>query len=784
MAQEVGVAYVTLLPSGRGFGKAVEGQVDDALDRSEKKSEGFFSKLGTGIKRVAVGVAAVATGVAALAVGGGIARALNIEDAQAKLKGLGHDTQSVEAIMTNALAAVKGTAFGLDAAATTAAAAVASGIKPGQELEKYLRLTADAATIAGVSMEEMGSIINKVQAKGKAQMEDLNRLTERGIPIMQMLADEYGVTAEEMSKMVSRGEVDAARFRKALEDNVGGAALASGDTTRGAFANMMAALSRLGLEFVGPVLSNAKAFFNEITVILDGLAERFRPWIKRINEQFGDLLDPTGLGDRFLAKFDEIVSAISSGPIPQLLSALQPILPAVAELAGALGQALGGAARELGEALAPVLPLIAEELTSAVVELTPSLIDLVKALVPIIPELVKLGIEVLPVVVDLLKELVPVVKWVIEEALLPFLETITAVIDYLTGESDAAGFLSDMEGVGGSLLSTYDTVKWAFGVLMDAAQMLVDTGIWVVEAFTGIGDFFAGLWQGIQDAFAVGVEWWNTTWTGISQFFSDTWDAIGLALGGALEFIAGLLSGDTALMQEGLNQFLTTINDWWTSTWQGISDFFSGIWAGISSFISGALAWVSSAWNNTWSWVSAFFRDTWNNVVSNVRDGVNNVMQFFRDLPTNIMNALTGAGRWLLQTGKDIIQGLIDGVMSMVGSAVKAVQDIGSDMLSGIQSWLGIHSPSRVFRDQVGKMVGLGLLEGVEDSTIRSRIDSAVNHMVQVPDGYTLGSGSDGPATFNLYDSDGRLWGSLRGIVADALAPVSAGNVMSELGVR
>lgn len=59
--------------------------------------------------------------------------------------------------------------FILDAAATTAAAAVASGIKPGQELEKYLRLTADAATIAGVSMEEMGSIINKVQAKGKAR---------------------------------------------------------------------------------------------------------------------------------------------------------------------------------------------------------------------------------------------------------------------------------------------------------------------------------------------------------------------------------------------------------------------------------------------------------------------------------------------------------------------------------------------------------------------------------------------------------------------------------------
>src|SRR5690606_36635465 len=102
-----------------------------------------------------VGVGAVATTVAGLAVKGGISRALNIEDAQAKLRGLGHDTKSVERIMENSLASVKGTAFGLDAAATTAAAAVASGIQPGKELERYLRLTADAATIAGVWMEEM-----------------------------------------------------------------------------------------------------------------------------------------------------------------------------------------------------------------------------------------------------------------------------------------------------------------------------------------------------------------------------------------------------------------------------------------------------------------------------------------------------------------------------------------------------------------------------------------------------------------------------------------------------
>src|SRR5690606_29892044 len=251
MAQEIGSAYVTLLPSARGFGKAVEGEMSGAYQASEKEGRGFFSRLGGVAKGFGLVVAGAVGAVGALALKGGISRALNIEDAQAKLKGLGHDTQVVEAIMTDALAAVRGTAFGLDSAATIAASAVAAGIKPGQELERYLRLTADAATIAGTSLDEMGSILNKVTAKGVAQMENINQLTERGVPILQWLAEEYGVTQEALATMVRKGQVDAETFRRAIEKNIGGAALASGETTRGAFANMMAALSRLGVVFLG-----------------------------------------------------------------------------------------------------------------------------------------------------------------------------------------------------------------------------------------------------------------------------------------------------------------------------------------------------------------------------------------------------------------------------------------------------------------------------------------------------------------------------------------------------
>ncbi|WP_053386250.1 phage tail protein [Leucobacter japonicus] len=710
MAQEVGVAYVTLLPSGRGFGKSVEGQIDSAMGKSEKKTDGFFAKVGTGIKRVGLGVAALAGTVGALAVGGGISRALNIEDAQAKLKGLGHDTKSVETIMSNALASVKGTAFGLDAAATTAASAVASGIKPGQELEKYLRLTADAATIAGVSMEEMGDIINKVQAKGKAQTEDLNRLTERGIPILQMLADEYGVTAEEMSKMVTKGEVDAERFRKALEDNVGGAALESGNTTRGAFANMRAALSRLGLVFVEDGLGGAKTFFNEVTVILDGLAERFRPWVDSINARLSELFNIDGMGDRFLESFDKITEAVKNGPIPQLLNTLAPIMPVIGEAASLIGGALGQAFRELGEAIGPRLPEIAQSLADAVVELAPAFADLLVAILPLIPAITNLLAELSPVLADLIQELTPYIT--------DLLGGMTALLDLFTGSADVTGFADSLRELQGPIAEMWQAI-WYTGLV--------------------VGFFIAQ----VQDAGNKIVAAVSTFIAQVVSYFSLGWKAAGDIVQSAFRFIVGLVTGDSQRIVAAVSQGMQA---------------------------------VAAVWNPMWSQISAVAQMAWQSAVTAVAQGVLNVVSTVRTLPGQILSTLSGLGSLLFSVGQQMIQGLINGVGSMIGNAVSAVRNVGGAMLDGVKEFLGIHSPSRVFRDEVGKMVGLGLLEGVADSTIAGRIDTAVSHLVSVP---SDARSSAFPSAVTLVDADGSILTRAR-VVANEEIDVYSGQRASE----
>src|SRR5690606_18414102 len=272
MAVELASAYISLVPSLRGAEKAIEKQLGGAADKTSKSFAGRFSSGATKwMRRGGLAIAGAATAAMGLALKKGFDRLTGIENAQAKLSGLGHSAQGVKRIVDDALASVKGTAFGLDEAASVAASAVASGVKPGKDLERTLKLVADAATISGSSMGDMGLIFNKVAASNKVQGEVIAQLSERGIPIIQLLSKELGTSAAETVKLASQGKINFDTFRKAMEAGMGGAALKSGSTFKGALANVQAALGRLGASVLTGVFPQIRDGMNGLIPILDSL---------------------------------------------------------------------------------------------------------------------------------------------------------------------------------------------------------------------------------------------------------------------------------------------------------------------------------------------------------------------------------------------------------------------------------------------------------------------------------------------------------------------------------
>jgi tape measure domain-containing protein len=276
--------------------------LDDAdYNRGVDNAGRRFGALGDTVHRVADGIikvlkVGVATAMAGVTytIAKGFSRLKSIDDARFKLEGLGHSAETIETVMDNALQSVLGTSFGLQEAVSTAAMALAAGAKPGEDLERQLRLVGDAAAIAGTSMIDMADIFNAVQSSGSLTMLEVRRLAQQGIPILQWLAEEYGVTAAEAKKMVSEGKVDFAAFERAIETHIGGAALKMGESWSGAFENMKWAASRLGAVLLGPVFGQMKTWFAKVTDLLDGLTAKAKPWGEKFGQIVSDAIERIG----------------------------------------------------------------------------------------------------------------------------------------------------------------------------------------------------------------------------------------------------------------------------------------------------------------------------------------------------------------------------------------------------------------------------------------------------------------------------------------------------------
>jgi tape measure domain-containing protein len=321
-----------------------------ARPQTQKAGLGLASALGAGLKRGAVVAGAAVAGILAYSITKGFQRLAAIDQARAKLTGLGHDAKTVEKVMKNALNSVRGTAFGLGDAASVAASTVAAGIKPGRELEKVLKLIADTATISGTSMRDVGAIFNKVAAQGKIQGDELAQMTERGIPAIQFLAKSLGITAGEVLDLVKAGEVSFPMFAKAMELGLGGAAKSSGTTFMGALANVQAALGRFGASLLTGVFSQMPALFQGSIGSIDKLTAKAEPLGEIIGRAFARAV---GVIQQFFAEFKAGVG--TAGALRTALAQVGSTIAAVAS-AGMTTVAFfrehETAARALGAAIA------------------------------------------------------------------------------------------------------------------------------------------------------------------------------------------------------------------------------------------------------------------------------------------------------------------------------------------------------------------------------------------------------------------------------------------------
>lgn len=81
-----------------------------------------------------------------------------------------------------------------------------------------------------------------------------------------------------------------------------------------------------------------------------------------------------------------------------------------------------------------------------------------------------------------------------------------------------------------------------------------------------------------------------------------------------------------------------------------------------------------------------------------------------------VFTALGNGFSTIWKVGEDLVKGLWNGISNMVGWIGEKIKSFGKGVLDGIKGFFGIKSPSRLFRDEIGKNLALGVGEGFTDT--------------------------------------------------------------------
>lgn len=306
------------------------------------------------------------------------------------------------------------------------------------------------------------------------------------------------------------------------------------------------------------------------------------------------------------------------------------------------------------------------------------------------------------------------------------------------------------EGFRNAVISAWNAIKGAFETVINA----------IVGFFTEtIPNAWNSFITGIEN---LGQTIWNTlvnAWNSIVSFFTETipaWIQSIITWFQQLPYNLGLLVGQMVghLIQFGVNawNWVTTelpkiilgivqwfmelpgrIWNWLLETVVKINQWGVEMWnkatTAVSNMINSVVNWFKELPGRIWNWLveTVIKVNQWG------IDMINKGKQAASDLVTNIVDTIKNLPSKMLEIGKNIVQGIWNGITGMVSWLKDKISGFLGGIVDGVKGVLGIHSPSKVFNKEVGRFMAMGIGEGFEDNLdkVYRQMQSAVDFETQ-----------------------------------------------------
>ncbi|MFE7315142.1 phage tail tape measure protein [Streptomyces sp. NPDC057555] len=308
---------------------------------------------------------------------------------------------------------------------------------------------------------------------------------------------------------------------------------------------------------------------------------------------------------------------------------------------------------------------------------------------------------------------------IVMTALQPVFDAVKRVFSQLM---DSSGQMwAKIQPILSQLGTLFSTTMTLIGAVVSAAVQIIES-IWnrwgnnILGMVKGVWQMISSVIQGalrviqgiIKTVTSIITGDWSGAWDGIKQIVSSVWDAIGGVISGALKYLKNLIS----------------------IAWDAISSVTSSVWNGIINFVKSIPGRIVSFFSN-WTLPGLIIKH-WDSIKNGTMRAAGSMLDFVRSLPGRIVSFFGNFGSMLYGKGQDLIRGLWNGIKAMGSWLRSTLMGWARDLIPGpIARALGIHSPSRVMRDQIGRWIPPGIVDGIDQAA--PMVGDAMRDLVKVP---------------------------------------------------
>lgn len=321
-----------------------------------------------------------------------------------------------------------------------------------------------------------------------------------------------------------------------------------------------------------------------------------------------------------------------------------------------------------------------------------------------------------------------------------------------------------------AIKTTLETIFYAIVVVVDSVWNGIKTSITsiiegikavITNVFQAIKNFLSGnaeaakanltaAWEAIKNTVTTVVNAIKTTITTVFEAIksaitiihdtiktavTDSWNAITTT-------ITTIVNGIQTVLTTVWNAIKTTVSSIANGIKNAAVNAFNSLKTGVSTAMNAAKtaavnagnaikSGLSTAWNSVRSATTTAFNAVKTSIGNALQNALSTAKSKCSEILSGMKNVFSNVGSTFSSIGKNIIQGIINGVGSMVSSLYDSIKSALSGLVDKAKSALGINSPSRVFRDMVGKYIPEGIAVGIDANTgeAESSVMSMTDHL-------------------------------------------------------